>query len=91
MKNRRAEILTGQQMNIMTEKAEQYIGSKFTVLVEGFDRYAECYFGRSYMDAPEIDGKIFFARPGKRPALGSMVQVKITECYETDLFGEMVE
>lgn len=91
VKNRRAEILTDQQMNIMMEKAEQYVGEEFTVLVEGFDRYAECYFGRSYMDAPEIDGKIFFAKPEKRPALGSMVQVEITECYETDLFGEMVE
>lgn len=91
VKSRRAEILTDQQMNIMMEKAEQYIGQEFTVLVEGFDRYAECYFGRSYMDAPEIDGKIFFAKPEKRPALGSMVQVEITECYETDLFGEMLE
>lgn len=90
VKERRAEILTEKQMYIMQEKGEAVIDSEVQVLVEGFDRYAECWFGRSYRDAPEIDGKVFFSAE-KRPMLGSLVNVKINDCMDADLFGELVE
>ena len=48
------------------------MGQTLEVLVEGFDRYAECWFGRSYRDAPDIDGKVFFTTEGKRPRLGAL-------------------
>ena len=90
-KERRAEILMDDQMNIMDAQGQELIGQTLEVLVEGFDRYAECWFGRSYRDAPDIDGKVFFTAPGKRPRLGSFVKVKITESMDADLTGELVD
>ena len=91
VKQRRAEILMDDQMRIMEEQGEELLGQTLEVLVEGFDRYAECWFGRSYRDAPDIDGKVFFITEGKRPRLGSFVKVKINECMDADLAGELVE
>ena len=91
VKQRRAEILMDSQMRIMEEQGEELLGQTLEVLVEGFDRYAECWFGRSYRDAPDIDGKVFFVTEGKRPRLGSFVKVKINECMDADLAGELVE
>lgn len=86
----RAEILEDMQMTIMLEKAEKMIGKEVEVLTEGFDRYAECYFGRSAADAPEIDGKVFFFAHDRKPALGEFVKVKIDDCIDGDIFGEMM-
>lgn len=86
-KERRAAVITEQQMDIADEKGQALIGRTFEVLTEGFDRYAECWFGRSYMDAPDVDGKIFFTVEGKRPSLGSFVPVRIEDCMGGDLMG----
>ena len=91
VKERRAEILMDDQMAIMDAQGQELLGETLEVLVEGFDRYAECWFGRSYRDAPDIDGKVFFTTDGKRPRLGSFVQVRITDCMDADLTGELVE
>jgi ribosomal protein S12 methylthiotransferase len=89
VKEHRVEILMGDQMDIMDAQGQELIGQTLEVLVEGFDRYAECWFGRSYRDAPDIDGKVFFTTDGKRPMLGSFVQVEITDCMDADLTGEL--
>lgn len=89
VKNRRAEIIMEDQTFIMEEKGQDYIGKTLEVLVEGFDRYAECWFGRSAMDAPDIDGKVFFS-VDKKPVLGTFVNVNIEDCVDCDLFGTMV-
>lgn len=89
IKNRRAEIIYDEQSRIMFEKNEAQIGKTFEVVCEGFDRYAECFFGRSYMDAPEIDGKIFFTAD-KKPSPGEFIKVKITDTLDFDLLGERV-
>lgn len=88
-KERRAGIIAEMQMDITDEKGQAYIGQQLEVLVEGFDRYAECWFGRSCMDAPDVDGKIFFTVTGARPTLGSFVTVEIEDCMEGDLMGSM--
>lgn len=88
-KERRAEILMEMQMDINEEKSAAYIGRTLSVLVEGFDRYAECWFGRPYMDAPDVDGKVFFTAKGKRPALGHFVPVLIEDCMSGDLTGSL--
>ena len=59
------------------------------VLVESFDRYAECWFGRTYADAPDIDTKVFFTTK-TRVVPGDFVQVQVTDCLEFDLVGERV-
>ena len=88
-KERRAEILMEMQMDINEEKSAAYIGRTLSVLVEGFDRYAECWFGRPYMDAPDVDGKVFFTAKGKRIALGHFVPVLIEDCMSGDLTGSL--
>ena len=40
----------------MADYCEGLVGKDIEVLVEGYDRLAECYFGRTYADAPEVDG-----------------------------------
>lgn len=90
IKEHRAEILMETQMNLMQRKGEQFIGKTLTVLTEGFDRYGECWFGRSFRDAPDVDGKVFFTTDGKKPRLGSFVQVEIEDCMDCDLIGRMV-
>lgn len=89
-KERRAEIIAQMQMDISERKCEAYEGRTLQVLVEGFDRYAECWFGRSYMDAPDVDGKIFFTAKGKRPVLGQFAQVEIDGWMDGDLTGNLV-
>lgn len=88
-KAHRAQIVYDEQARIMFEKNERQIGKTLEVVCEGFDRYAECFFGRSYMDAPEIDGKIFFTADEK-PAAGEFVNVNITDTLDFDLLGERV-
>lgn len=90
VKSHRMELIMEDQMNIMQEWGEQQVGKTCRVLVEGFDRYAECWFGRSYADSPDIDGKIFFTAKGTKPKTGTFADVKITECIDGDLTGEMI-
>ena len=56
----------------------------------GFDRFAECYFGRSVAEAPDIDGKIFFTseKPCKE---GEFVTVRFTDILDFDMMGEVVQ
>lgn len=89
IKEHRAELIMDTQTRIMEQKGQEHLGKTLTVLTEGFDRYAECWFGRSCMDAPDIDGKVFFAAEQK-PVLGTFVQVRIDDCVDCDLFGERV-
>ena len=89
-KVRRAELVMEKQTEIMMDRNEQLIGNEYLVMSEGYDRAAECHSGRSYMDAPDIDGKIFFTAEKKIPA-GTFVRVKIVDVLDVDLIGEMVE
>ena len=59
-------------------------------MVEGFDRYGECWYGRSYMEAPDIDGKIFFTGNGSIVP-GRFVNVTIEETMDFDLIGRIEE
>lgn len=91
VKQRRADIIMDQQMLINVKKNNALVGKTIEIVTEGYDRYGECYFGRSAADAPEIDGKIFFTAHGKRPIPGKFVKVKITDMLDYDLIGEIVD
>ena len=84
----RAEIIMNDQLRIVNEKNEAKYGTLQEVLIEGYDDYIKCYFGRTRADAPEIDGKVFFTvtEPQK---IGTVVNVRITDSLEYDLLGEM--
>jgi len=90
IKTDRMENIMEMQMTIAAEKNEEKIGSVTEVLIEGWDDYIKCYFGRTLSDAPEIDGKIFFmsTRPLK---IGEFVKVRVNDCIEYDLLGELEE
>ena len=88
-KQRRADVIMEQQQIIMAQNNEKMIGKTIEVVTEGFDRYGECYFGRSAADAPDIDGKIFFRSPERKLTSGSFVKVNITETLDYDLIGEI--
>ena len=86
----RMENIMDLQTIIAAEKNEEKVGSLLEVLIEGYDDYIKCYFGRSEYDAPEIDGKVFFlsTRPLK---IGEFVNVRINDSIEYDLLGELEE
>lgn len=91
VKEHRAELVYDLQQRITEQKNESYIGKTIEVMTEGFDRYAECYFGRSAMDAPDVDGKIFFSFNERRPGYGQIVKVLIEDAMDCDLTGSMVD
>ncbi|MDE6149313.1 MAG: 30S ribosomal protein S12 methylthiotransferase RimO [Ruminococcus sp.] len=90
VKEHRADIIMQEQMFISDRFNEKLLGKDIEVVAEGFDRYAECYYGRSTMDAPEIDGKIFFTSE-KRPTEGDYVMVHIDDTLDYDLIGTRVD
>ncbi len=86
-KRRRAGRVMETQMGIMQDWGEAQVGKSFDVLTEGFDEETQCWFGRSYADAPEIDGRVYFTAADV-PAPGQFVRVRITACTDCDLMGE---
>lgn len=89
VKSDRAEAIMNDQMLISAEKNNEKTGTVQEVLIEGYDDYIKCYFGRTAADAPEIDGKIFFTTT-KPLVIGDFVNVEITDSIEYDLLGEAV-
>ncbi len=88
-KNRRAEIITQEQMLVSDQMTAEMLGKVYEVVIEGYDRYAECWFGRSANEVPEIDGKIFFTSsiPLK---VGDYQYVQITDTMDYDPIGEVI-
>ncbi|MDN5378225.1 MAG: ribosomal protein methylthiotransferase [Clostridiales bacterium] len=89
-KHRRADSIMETQLIISDKKNKEMIGEEVEAVVEGFDRYAECYFGRTAADAPDIDGKIFFTS-SKKLIPGQFVKVRINDTLDYDLLGEVLE
>ena len=85
----RMESIMETQLAVNNEKNNEKIGKIFEVLIEGYDDYIRCYYGRSYADAPEIDGKIFFIS-GRPLKIGDYEKVKINDTFEYDLLGELI-
>ena len=90
IKQKRADIIMEHQQGVMADYCESLIGTEVEVLVEGWDRSAECWFGRTYADAPDVDGCVFFTSDGKKPVIGDFVTVKVEDCMGIDPVGVMV-
>ena len=90
VKEHRAELISEQSAVIMNDWCESRIGEEIDVLVDGFDRYAEFWTGRSAYDAPEVDPCVFFTVGEDKPRPGEMIRVRITDHLDCDLVGEMV-
>lgn len=88
-KSRRDAIMRA-QMKIHSEYNDTLVGKTMTVLCEGYDSAAESYYGRTYADAPDIDGKVYFTSY-RRIKDGEMIKVKIAEVLDYDLVGKAVK
>ena len=88
-KEKRRDIIMREQQKIHLSFNESLVGKTLVVVCEGYDKVSETYFGRSFMDAPDIDGKIFFSSPF-RVEDGDFVNVQITETFDYDLIGKVV-
>ncbi len=86
----RADIIMEQQADISAAYNEKQLDTVKTAVVEGFDKWAECYFGRTEADAPDIDGKVFFS--SENPLnIGDYVKLRIIDTLDYDLLGEVCE
>ena len=86
----RADIIMEQQQLISEQNNQSKLDMEYETVVEGFDKYAECYFGRCAFDAPDIDGKIFFTSE-KQLSVGQYVTVKVNDTLDYDLIGEVID
>ena len=85
-KQDRYDILMQTALTVTEEQNLEKIGKTYTVLCEGFDTVAEVYYGRSYLDAPDVDGRVYFTSK-KKIAVGEFVDVTVTEALDYDLVG----
>lgn len=91
IKQDRYDIIMQTQLDITERLNESKIGNVYDILCEGYDPVAESYYGRSYMDAPEADGKVYFTSEKKLNDFeGNFIKVKITGTLDYDLIGEVV-
>ncbi len=86
-KERRKETLMEIQSQISLEKNKSYVDKTLKVLLES--KESEYYVGRSYRDAPEVDGEVLFKSERKLKP-GNFYDVKITDYDEYDLYGEVI-
>lgn len=90
VKKKRMEAIMSDQNRIHNDFNARFVGSELEVLCEGYDEVSESFYGRSYADAPDIDGKIYFSSP-KRIREGEFVKVAVTEVIDYDLVGKLTE
>ena len=90
VKKKRMEAIMSDQNRIHNDFNARFVGSELEVLCEGYDEVSESFYGRSYADAPDIDGKIYFSSP-KRIREGEFVKVAVTEVIDYDLVGKLAE
>lgn len=89
IKKERGEMIMEQQYRIFEKLNEQNIGKIYRTVVEGYDAYTDTYYGRTWRDAPEIDGCVNFTC-GYELNEGDFVDVEIMGTNEYDLIGEVV-
>ena len=77
------------QEEIIIDKNETMIGREMLVMIEGKVADETAYIGRSYRDAPDVDGYVFL-NTDRELMSGDFVKVKITGAYEYDLIGELL-
>lgn len=86
--DRRDEIMELQQ-DIAFDKSESMIGKEFVAIIEGKVAEENAYAGRTYMDAPDVDGYIFISADEELMS-GDLVQVRVTGASGYDLIGEKI-
>ncbi|MCQ2448334.1 MAG: 30S ribosomal protein S12 methylthiotransferase RimO [Oscillibacter sp.] len=83
---RRAELAVDVQSDIIDAYNESVMGDEREVLCEGFDVQSQMFYGRSYAESPEIDGRIYFSAD-EEIAPGTFVIVQLTDTMDGELVG----
>lgn len=89
IRSERAEIINNRQNEILDEINDSLVGKTLWAIVEGYDPYTDSYYGRTYMDAPEIDTQISFVC-GYELQDGDIAEVEIINVVEGVLTGEVI-
>lgn len=94
VKTKRYDKVMQLQTKISESRQRLFIGREMKVLIESVDKESKIAWGRSYRDAPEVDGMVgiqLSAKGIKNIKLGSFAEAKILSCTEHDLFGELIK
>ena len=83
----RAEIVEELQSRIMDAYNEAMLGKTLEVLTDGYDPEEDLYYGRTYADSPEIDGRVWFTAD-RTVKTGSFVSVTVTGVRDGELTGQ---
>ncbi|MDE6001007.1 MAG: 30S ribosomal protein S12 methylthiotransferase RimO, partial [Clostridia bacterium] len=86
VKKRRVKKLYAVQQEVSAEKLKSYIGKTVKVLCDGIDYDKNCFVGRAYFSAPDIDGKVYFN--AHSAAQGEYFNVVIVRSDSYDLYGK---
>lgn len=86
----RAEIIGELQSRIMDEYNASCEGKIMQVLCDGYDPDEDCYYGRTYADSPDIDGRIWFTS-SRHVKTGEFVNVCVVGAYDGELTGMLEE
>ena len=86
--DRQAELMELQQ-DIVFDRNEDLIGEEMLVMIEGKVADENAYVGRTYRDAPNVDGLIF-VNTDEELVSGDFAKVKVTGAMDYDLIGELL-
>ena len=87
---KRAELVEMIQSGIMDDYNASMIGRELEILVDGYDEEFEQFYGRTYGDSPDIDGRVWLASQDPLRE-GQFVKARIDGCVEGDLSGYVLE
>ncbi len=87
-KLRRREVIMELQKEISFSNNLKFVGKKIKVLIESLE--GQYYIGRSYRDAPEVDGEVLILSEGNKLDIGNFYDVEIYDNNEYDLFGKII-
>ena len=85
-KARRVRQLYEKQAKVSYEILQAFVGQEIDVLCDGIDYERNCFVGRAYFNAPDIDGKVYFN--AAEAMQGEIYKVKIIKADSYDLFGK---
>lgn len=88
IKRMRADAIMEVEQQVIFEKNDTMAGTRLTAIVDGYLPEEEVYVARTYRDAPDIDGCIFFRAPYEIIS-GSLVALMVTDAKGYDLIGEL--
>ena len=89
VKEQRRDAIMELQQEISAGAAADRIGEEMSVLIEGYLYEEDIYVGRTYMDAPKVDGNVF-VRSEEEMISGDIVPVRITGANDYDLMGDVI-